>query len=312
MSAIAEQKPAAKKVRKKKFGLRRFGIFDILVILLFLILDFIMIYPFWNVLVTSFSTAGEVMSKIVIFWPDTFNLKAYEFILSSNQIPRAFLITVASTACGTVWVMLLSTTVSYALSKRYLIGRNFLILIITLTMFLDGGLIPFYLLVSRTLKLTNTFWVLFITGGFGVGTFVMLKAFFVNTIPDSLEESARIDGANDLYIFARIIIPLSGPAIATFSLFTAVGLWNQYFTPMIFNSSKPDLYTLQLVLRKIIVEQKTKEFGLEMLRKYGSQSVYEEGMKYAAVMVATGPILLVYPFVQKYFAKGLMLGSVKG
>jgi len=312
MSATIErQTPVQKPARRKRTRLRPFGLFDILVILLFLILDFIMIYPFWNVLVTSFSTAGEVMSKIVIFWPDTFNTKAYEFILSSNQIPRAFLITVASTACGTAWVMFLSTTVAYSLSKKYLIGRNFLIMIITLTMFFDGGLIPFYLLVSRTLKLTNTFWVLFITGGFGVGTFVMLKAFF-NTIPDSLEESARIDGANDIIIFARVILPLSGPMLATFSLFTAVGLWNQYFTPMIFNSSRPDMYTLQLVLRKIIVEQNTKEFGLEMLRKYGTQSVYEEGMKYAAVMVATGPIILVYPFVQKYFAKGIMLGSVKG
>jgi len=311
MSAIAQKAPKAEQPYKKK---KRFkiSIFDVLVVLLFLILDVIMLFPFWNVLVTSFSTAGEVMSKVVLLWPETFNLKAYEFILSSERIPRAFLVTTASTVAGTVWCMFLSTTVAYALSKKYLVGRNFLILIITLTMFVDGGLIPFYLLVSRTLKLTNSFWVLFITGGFSVGTFVMLKAFFTNTIPDSLEESARIDGANDIYIFVRIILPLSGPAIATFSLFYAVGLWNQYFTPMIFNSSRPDMYTLQLVLRNIIVEDKTKEFGLEMLRKYGSQSVYEDGMKYAAVMVATGPILLVYPFVQKYFAKGIMLGSVKG
>ena len=308
MSALSEPQEV-KPARSRKFI--KFGLFDVFVILLFIILDFVMLYPFWNVLVTSFSTAGEVMNKIVIFWPETFNLKAYEFILSSNQIPRAFFITIASTVCGTAWCMFLSTTVSYALSKKYLVGRNFLIMIITLSMFFDGGLIPFYLLVSRTLHLSNTFWVLFITGGFSVSTFVMLKAYF-NTIPESLEESARMDGANDIYIFVRIILPLSGPMIATFSLFYAVGLWNQYFTPMIFNSSKPDLYTLQLVLRKIIVENKTKEFGLEMLRKYGSQSVYEEGMKYAAVMVATGPILLVYPFIQKYFAKGIMLGSVKG
>ena len=310
MATIAEPK-ADKVFKQKKHRRASVGPFDIFVVLLFMVLNVIMIYPFWNVLVTSFSTSGEVMSKTILLWPETFNLRAYEFILSSNQIPRAFFITVASTVCGTIWVMFLSTTVSYALSKKYLMGRNFLILIITLTMFLDGGLIPFYLLVSRTLKLTNTFWVLFITGGFGVGTFVMLKAFF-NQIPDSLEESARIDGANDIYIFVRIILPLSGPAIATFSLFTAVGLWNQYFTPMIFNSSAPDLYTLQLALRKIIVDNSVKEFGIEMLRKYGDKSVYEDGVKFAAVMVATGPILVVYPFVQKYFAKGIMLGSVKG
>lgn len=290
---------------------RRISAFDVGNVLLFLVLNIIMLFPFWSILMTSFVTSGEAMRKTLILWPETFNLSSYQFLLSSSRIPRSFFITVASTLCATAWSMLQTTTIAYALSKRYLVGRNFLILLIVLTMFLDGGLIPYYLLVTKTLRLQNTFLVLFITRSFTVTYFVMNKAFF-NQIPDSLEESAKIDGANDIFIFVRIILPLSLPALATFSLFYAVGAWNQYFEPMLFTNSRPDLHTLQLVLRKIIVENSTKEFDQTMKQLYGGVAVFEDGVKYAAVMVATLPILIVYPFIQKYFTKGIFIGSVKG
>jgi putative aldouronate transport system permease protein len=307
-TSVKEGKPH-NSLYKKRLR-KRFSVFDAFNVALFIVLNIIMLFPFWSVLTTSLSTSAEAMSKTFILWPQSFNLHSYEYILSTKRIPYSFFITVASTVCGTIWCMFLSTTVAYGLSKKYLVGRNFFIWLITLTMFLDGGLIPSYLLITRTLHLQNTFWVLFITGGFSVITFMMLKAFF-NQIPEELEESAKIDGAHDITVFIRVILPLSLPAIATFSLFYAVGLWNQYFIPMLFTNSRPDLHPLQLVLRKIIVEN-NKEFDLEMLKKYGTVSVYEDGVKYAAVMVATMPILAVYPFIQKYFNKGILLGSVKG
>lgn len=294
--------------KNRKLGFRVFDAFNVL---FFIVLDLLMLIPFWSVLMTSLVTEGESFHKTFIFWPDQFNFRSYEFVLSSNKILQAFFITAASTVCGTIWCLFISTTTAYALSKRNLIGRNFFIWIITASMFVDGGLIPSYLLITRTLHLQNTFLVLFITSTFSVSTFVMLKAFF-NQIPISLEESAKIDGANDIFVFVRIILPLSLPALATFSLFFAVGFWNSYFAPMIYETSRPSMYTLQLVLRKIIVENSTKEFSMEMIKKYGSSSAFIDGVRYAAVMVATAPILIVYPFAQKYFTKGLYLGSVKG
>lgn len=307
----ANPKKMKKSENRSTLLTRRYKLFDYLNVLLFLVLAVIMLIPFWSVLMTSLVGSAEATRRTFIIWPEKFNFFSYQYILSSDRIPRSFLVTVASTICGTAWSMLLTTTIAYALSKKYLVGRNIFLGLITFTMFFTGGLIPFYLLVTRTLHLNDTFWVLFLPGGFSVMSFVMIKSFF-NQIPDSLEESARIDGANDIYIFIRIILPLSLPAIATFSLFYAVGMWNQYFNPMIFLANSPELHPLQLVLRKIVIEGSKKEFDQKMKQLFGNVTVFEDGVKYATVMVATAPILVVYPFVQKYFTKGIYVGSIKG
>lgn len=305
--AINPKKQKGQKALFKK-SLKPFDYFNVL---FFILLAIIMIIPFWSVLMTSLVDSGEATRRVFIIWPEKFNFFSYQYILSSDRIPRSFLVTVAMTVCGTVWSMFLTTTIAYALSKKYLVGRNIFLGLITFTMFFGGGLIPFYLLITKTLHMNDTFWVLFIPTGFSVMSFVMIKAFF-NQIPVSMEESARIDGANDIYIFFRIILPLSLPAIATFSLFYAVGMWNQYFNPMLFLPKSPELHPLQLVLRKIVVEGSRKEFDQKMKQMFGNVNVFEDGVKYATVMVATAPILILYPFLQKYFTKGIYVGSVKG
>jgi putative aldouronate transport system permease protein len=297
--------------RVRRWG-RRTTPFDIFLVFFFILMSVIMIFPFWSVLMTSLVTSAEATRRTFILWPEKITLFSYRYIFASDALVRSLLVTIGATICGTVWCMFITTTLAYAVSKKYLVARGLWLALITSTMFLDGGLIPYYLLITKTLHMQNTFWVLWVPGGFTVMNFVMMKSFF-NQIPESLEESARLDGANDLKIFARIVLPVSLPAVAPFSLFYAVGKWNDYMSSMLFTTTKPHLHMLQYVLRKIVVEANSvRDFDLVMKQLYGNVNIFEDGVKYATIIVATVPILVVYPFIQKYFSKGIYVGSIKG
>lgn len=278
----------------------------------FAILCFIMLFPLWNVLMTSFVSAGEFFKKPIVLWPDQWYLDSYQFIFGGNTISRAFVVTVFITVVGSLYSMTITTTLAYGLSKKSLPGRHLFLTLIMITMFFNGGLIPYYLLINK-IGLYDSIWVLILPMAVNTYNFIIIKSFFAN-IPTELEESARIDGANDITIFTRIILPLSMPVLATFLLFYGVSYWNSWWNCVMFiqDNSK---FTLQYVLRQMIV-QNVRPGAMTQSALSGGTDIYggifDEGVKMATVIVATVPILAVYPFLQKYFVKGVMIGSVKG
>lgn len=286
-------------------------IFDFFNVVFFILLAIIMIFPLWNVLMTSLVDAGEFYRRPLILWPEKFYFTSYKFILGGGEIRQSLFVTVALTVVGSLYSMLCTTLLSYALSKKYLPGRNFFLTLIMVTMFFGGGLIPYYLLI-KNLGLMNTFWVLFIPSGVNTWNFLVIKSFF-SQLPSELEDSARIDGASDLTVFFRIVLPLSTPVLATFTLFYAVGYWNTWYSALLFIQN-PKLFPLQLVLRQMVVQNVRPATMDAQARVAGMKagSLFDEGIKMATIVIATVPILCVYPFLQKYFVKGVFIGSIKG
>ena len=295
-----------------KNKLKKYSLFDYFNVVFFFIMMLVMILPFWTVLMTSLVTSGEYFASPFILWPKNISFLSYRFIFASPKITYAMIVTISLTVVGVIYSMVFTTTLAYALKKKTLIGRNFFLTIIIIPMYFSGGLIPYYLLV-RNLGLYNNFFVYVIPSAISIFNFVIIKAFF-NQLPDSLEESARIDGANDLYIFAKIILPLSTPTLATFALFYGVDYWNTWWPALLFITNER-LYPLQMVLRRLIIQNERPvemSQAFQNIEGFGSTFVFEDGIRMATVVVATVPILMVYPFLQKYFVKGITLGSVKG
>jgi putative aldouronate transport system permease protein len=287
-------------------------IFDVLLVAFFVLLAVVMLLPLWTVLMTSLVDAGEYFARSLILWPRSFYFESYRYLFSEgSEIFASFLVTAALTVVGSLYSMLITTSLAYGLSKRALPGGRFFILVVTVTMFFGGGLIPYYLLI-RSLGLMNTFAVLFVPSAVNTWNFLVIKSFFTQ-LPAELEESARMDGASDLRVFFRIVLPLSLPVLATFTLFYAVAYWNTWWPTTLFIQKKA-LFTLQYVLRGMIVENKRPMMMDAKARQAGmiGDRLFDEGIKMATVIVATVPILCVYPFLQKYFAKGVMIGAVKG
>jgi putative aldouronate transport system permease protein len=286
-------------------------IFDTFNVFFFILLGFIMLFPLWNVLMTSLVDAGEFYRRPLILWPQNFYLTSFKFILSGGEIRQSLFLTIALTVVGSAYSMLCTTSLSYALSKKYLPGRGFFLSLIMVTMFFGGGLIPYYLLI-RSLNLMNTFWVLFVPGGVSTWNFLVIKSFF-SQLPAELEESAKIDGATDITVFFKIVLPLSMPVLATFTLFYGVGYWNSWYNALLYIQDSK-LFPLQLILRKMVVQNVRPVAMDAQARSQGVKAgaLFDEGIKMATVVVATVPILCVYPFLQKYFAKGVLIGSVKG
>ena len=294
----------------RKFSVGKTNAFDIFNIIFFIIMAFIMVYPFWSIVMSSFVTPHEAAGRIFIPWPREPVLYWYRFIFATDRFPRAFVVTVIVTAASTLYTLIITSTCSYALTKKSVPGYKLFIVMITITMFFGGGLIPYFLLM-RAMGLVNTLWPLII-GSMGFFNFVIIRS-FISQIPEGLEESAVIDGANEITIFIRLIIPLSVPVLAVITLWTAVGNWNAFFGAMIYLPARPDLHTLQLVLRRLVVEDASIE-GADIVfrQRFEGVHIWMQGVQNAAVVIVTAPILLVYPFLQKYLVKGIYLGSMKG
>ncbi len=283
-------------------------LFDAFNIVGMLLICFLTLYPIWYVLVNSFNDGQDAMRGGIYWVPRVFSFDNYIEVFKNAGIMTAMGITIAKTVIGFVCHVFFTAMVGYALSRRELLGRKIYLVMGTITMFFYGGLIPTFLLI-RDLGLFDSFLVYIIPALFSFFDMIIFMAFF-RDIPDGLEEAARIDGANDLTIFTRIIIPISMPVVATIALFHGVYQWNDYFTGMIY-VNKMDLQPIQTFLFRVVAQSSSNQIvataGAAINRTVTSQSI-----KLATMVVTTLPIVLAYPFLQKYFVKGLMVGSIKG
>lgn len=284
-------------------------IFDILNYLLIALISFTTVLPIIYIIFNSFATEFELTTRSMFIIPHTWSVDAYTYIFRSNKIIRSFLNSILITVAGTGINLFATVTLAYPLSKKYLRGRNFWLNMVIFSMFFSGGMIPGYIVVSSWLQLRGTYWALLLPGAISAYNMMIVKNFFQG-IPQELEESAHLDGCNDLSTLVRIVLPLSLPVLATFGLFYAVGHWNSYFPAMIYLTDDK-MYPLQLILRNIIVTAEAAAGDMSLMDPNFVEPP-KQSIKMAVIVVATVPIMMVYPFLQKYFVKGVMVGALKG
>jgi ABC-type sugar transport system, permease component len=283
--------------------------FDIFNFALMIILGLIATFPFYYVFLISFADYAEVQKQLIYIFPTSINLESYKLLLKEDLIFNAFMVSVLVTLSGTLLSITLSSAAAYTLSKRNLPGQKILFFVILIPMFFTGGLIPSYLNI-KDLGLTDKFWVLIIPAAISSYNLILLKSFFEEQ-PESIEESAKMDGANDILILWKIVLPTAAPAIATVSLFYAVDKWNDYYTALLYISNRK-LYPLQLVLREAVLDfNQILANSTAVQAAKSSSEIYTPGLRMAIIVLSTIPIFCVYPFLQRHFTKGIMLGSVK-
>jgi len=295
-------------VRSRK---KRQTALDYIIIILFVLMSICTLYPFWHCIVGSFMTYGEYMQTPILLWPKEFTLEAYEFVFSQGKIFAPMVVTIVTTLIGSTVNLIMATWMAYGMSKKYP-GSTFVTLLVIGTMFLNPGLIPNYML-FRKLKLLNTIWVYIVPYMINTFYLIVLRTNFAN-FPHELEEQASLDGTGVYGAFFRIVLPLSKPVLATIALFTAVDYWNTYQQSVYF-VSKSELKTLQDFLYMMISNNANNASGGGIAMagaEMGKSGVYSESIKLANTIVAVLPILLVYPFLQKYFTSGMMIGALKG
>lgn len=283
---------------------------DLVIKAVLLLLALAALFPFYQTVLLSFSRQGDVYRQTVFLYPEHIDFSAYRYLLTENaSVLSGLLVTLFVTAAGTLISLSVTTAAAYALSKKDLPGRAVLNMLIIFTMYFSGGLIPFFLTV-KNLGLQNSVFSMILPAAVNTYNLILMRSFFVN-LPAALEESAKIDGANDMSILLRIVLPVSKPIMATMALFYAVERWNEWYNGMLFivDSKK---YPLQLILRNTIINASTmanSAMGSAFAQRYAS--VYSDSIKSALIVISALPILLIYPKLQKYFATGIMLGSIK-
>jgi len=283
---------------------RKERIFLLINNILLAILGFITLAPFLHVLAKSLSNEADVSAGLVTFWPKGLNLKMYKVVLGSEEFVRSFGISVFITITGTILSVLIVSFAAYPLSKKYFKGRKCMSFVFVFTMLFSAGMIPSFLLI-KNLGLIDKIWVLIVPGLFSTFNMILMRNYFY-TIPPSLEESAKMDGSPNVIIFFKIYLPLSMPALATIAVYTAVGYWNSYMSALMYINNKT-LYPLQMYLRQMVIDT---DAGLVNLNPE-LINLNPEALRCSIIVSATVPILLIYPFLQKYFVKGVVLGAVK-
>ena len=285
-------------------------LFDVLNYVILTLVAFTTILPFIYIIGASFATEYELATRPMFIIPRDVTLDSYRFIFSSNKILGAFGNSIFITAAGTAINLLFTVTMAYALSKTRLRGRNALLNMVIFSMFFSGGMIPGYIVIANILNMKDTYWSVLLPGAISAYNMMIVKNFFQG-IPQELEDSAAIDGCNDLGILWKIVLPLSLPVLATFGLFYAVGHWNAYFGAMIYMGGAREKWPLQVLLREIIILSNASAGDMANLDPEFVQPP-EQSIKMAVIVVSTVPIMCVYPFLQKYFVKGVMVGALKG
>lgn len=280
-------------------------IFDFVNVFLLIIFTLIIVVPLWNIVISSFATGQTLAKGDFVFLPDELSLDNYRTVLRDDSILRAFMISVAKTVIGVVTHVFFCAMMAYPMSKAYLKGRKVYSAMGITTMFFGGGMIPTYLLI-RSLGLLNSFWVYIIPALLSYYDVIILMNFF-RSVPDSLEESAMIDGAGYWRIFLQIILPLSKPSLATIALFNGVNQWNDFMTARLYITDRT-LYPLQMRLYEIIVQSQTN--SAQNIGTAVAQTT-TKGVQLATIVITTVPIILIYPMLQKYFISGMMVGAVK-
>lgn len=298
-----KQNGSVKKMRKT-FGEKVFSIFVACVLILSCV---IVIYPIWYMLICSVSDGYAVTRGEVWLWPKGFDLAAYKIAMTYESVLTSFRNSVVYTVVGTAIATIMTALCAYPLSRKMLYGRKIFTFLITFTMFFDSGLVANYMVVS-SLNMKNTIWAMVLPGAISVWYMIIMRTGF-QAIPEALYESAHLDGANDLTIFLKIILPLSKATLATIVLFYAVGLWNAFIPGLLYMDDSAK-YPLQLLLRNIVMGSASAGSGTASIA--GDSAALSKNIKYAVIFITTVPILVVYPFAQKYFVKGAMVGSVKG
>ncbi|MFQ9695815.1 MAG: carbohydrate ABC transporter permease [Zhenhengia sp.] len=300
-----------KKTKKSKINeTRQDKIFNVINMIILWIVLILVAYPLIYVLSASFSNPQAVSSGKVWLWPVDFTLRGYEVVFQHPDIVRGFLNAINITVLGTVVQVIITIMAAYPLSRKTLYGKGVITLFFTFTMFFGGGLIPTFILINN-LGLYNTYWALILPGAVGVYNVIVARTFFQTTIPEDLFEAGQLDGCSDFRFLISVVLPLSKPIIAVLVMFYAVGHWNSYFGPMIYLADK-QLYPLQIVLRNILVQN---QFDSQMMMDVASmeqQKGLAELIKYSVIVVSSLPMLILYPFIQKHFVKGVMIGAIKG
>ncbi|MCI5953096.1 MAG: carbohydrate ABC transporter permease [Lachnospiraceae bacterium] len=295
-----------KNIVKKSGGEK---VFHFILYLLSGVILLIVVYPLWFVVIASFSDPSAVASGKVWLWPQGFTLDGYRELLRHDEIWIGYWNTILYTIVGTLIGVAVNVLAAYALSRKDLVGRRFISLMFIFTMFFNGGLVPTFLTI-KDFHLYNTFWVMVLPFSVSVYNIIVARTFFENSIPSDLNDAAKIDGCGNLRYFFSIVMPLSKAVLAVIGLWTAVGMWNSYFNALVYLKDA-DRYPLQLVLRNILITN-----NLQMT--FGSGEAMQIAlrlsnlMRYSVIIVSTLPIMCLYPFAQKYFNKGVMIGAVKG
>ncbi|MCE4048626.1 MULTISPECIES: carbohydrate ABC transporter permease [Bacillaceae] len=292
------------KTKKKKMtkGGRAFSIINGTILIIIALICFL---PFVNVIASSFASTQEVVARKFILFPRTFSLDAYRYILSTPTLFKSLAVSIGVTGIGTLVSMVLTALMAYGLSRKYLFGRNFVNFIVVFSMLFSGGMIPTFLVV-KSVGLIDSYWSLILPVAINAFNLIIMRNFF-QALPDSLEESAKMDGCTDFGVFLKIMLPLALPSIATISLFYAVTYWNTYMTAILYinDSSK---WPIQVLLRQIVIVSS----GMQAEGSSVDVVPPAQTIKMAVIVIATVPMLIAYPFVQKYLVKGALVGSVKG
>ena len=298
------------KIRKQLRKRRKIKTFDIVAVAILIMIGLVVLFPFYNVVIISFAKYASIAKAKLYILPTSFQLKAYKSLVEDSEFWRAFGNTVFITVAGVTLSMIVSVAGSYALSVKSLPFRNFFLTLILITMFFGGGLIPYYLLM-KNLHLIDSIFVMVIPTCVSTTYIIIMKNYFVN-MPISLIESARLDGANDITILLKIILPISKPFMATFALFYAVERWNEWWNAQMF-ISKSSLAPLQIYLRNLLIAYNStiSSNALAQAERNIDNTIYFPSLQMAAVVVSSIPILMVYPYLQKHFTKGILVGSVK-
>ena len=278
-------------------------------VLLLSLICFVVIYPIYFMFITSISDGFAVIRGEVYLYPIKINFKAYQAIFLDKYIPRSYFNTILYTTSGTLVSVIMTALCAYPLSRKNFFGRNLFTFLAVFTMFFNAGIIANFLVVQK-LGFIDTIWAIIIPPSINVWYMIIMRTFFQG-IPDEIHESAYIDGANDLVIFARLIVPLSKPVMATMLLFYAVWHWNSFF-PALLYLNKRELYPMQLVMRNIVIGSDLSNMQSAVASVSGDMAVLGKNIKYSVIFITIAPILAVYPFVQKYFVKGIMVGALKG
>ena len=277
---------------------------DIIICVILVIYAALIIFPFWNAFVISISSEAAYLHADLLLWPTELDLTSYQQVFQDSGLWSGFGITCILLFFGTAYQLFFTVITGYALSRRGWAGKNLVMNMIIVTMFFGGGLIPYYYLI-RDLGMMNTIWVMIIPGAIDTFNMLLMRNYF-NSLPIEMEESAKIDGANDIVIFGKIFLPLSLPMLATIGLFFAVGNWNSWYNAMLFIPDKHEIWPLQQVLRNMIMKVNSNIESPE------AKTAFSQGMTMASIFFTIVPMMCFYPFLQRFFVKGIVVGAIKG
>ena len=277
---------------------------DVIICTILVIYAALIIFPFWNAFVISISTEEAYLHSTLLLWPTQLDLTSYQHVFADNNLWSGFGITMILLVGGTLYQLFFTVITGYALSRKKWTGKNFVMNMILVTMFFGGGMIPYYYLI-RDLGMMNTIWVMIIPGAIDTFNMLLMRNYFAS-LPSEMEESAKIDGANDVIIFVKIFLPLSLPMLATIGLFFAVGNWNSWYNAMLFCPDNSKIWPLQMVLRTMINKVSSN------VEQPGVVEDFSQGLTMASIFFTIVPMMCFYPFLQRFFVKGIVVGAIKG